>query len=325
MSDIMELVPTVPAHLPATIPIADLARSAGELARASSAAATRRAYGFAWRDWSSWCTKRKVEALPGEPRMLACYIAELVALGRRISTIALALSAISAAHGAAGVPSPTDSAVVRTTMKGTRRTLGVRGHGKDALLLSGLEQLVEPLGDRPIDLRDRALVLVGWAGAFRRSALVALDVEDLGRTPEGLAVRIRRDKTDPDGEGRLIGIPRARRPELCPVGAVERWLARAGIADGPVFRPVDRHGNVSGARLSGASVADVVHRLIGRAGLLGDYAAHSLRVGFVTESARRGLAERDIMRQTGHRSIAVLRSYIREGSIWLDNPASALL
>ena len=172
--------------------------------------------------------------------------------------------------------------------------------------------------------------MIGFAAALRRSELVALDVEDLDARPEGLALTIRSSKTDQEARGALLGVPRARRPDLCPVAAVGAWRAVldavAPSAAGPLFRPVNRHGRVAGARLSDRAVADIVKEAALRAGLdPADYAGHSLRAGFATSAAAAGLLERDIMRQTRHRSIAVFREYVRQGSIFLDNPVARLL
>jgi integrase len=178
------------------------------------------------------------------------------------------------------------------------------------------------LPENLLGARDAALLLMGFAGAFRRSELVGLNWEDVEAAPEGLVVAIRRSKTDPEGRGRRIAIPYGRR--LCPVRALAAWRELAGAESGPVFRPLDRHGNIRDQRLSDKAVARVVKRSLEAAGVkAAAYAGHSLRGGFATAAAAGGASERAIMRQTGHRSLPMLRRYIREGSLFTDNAVSS--
>jgi integrase len=175
--------------------------------------------------------------------------------------------------------------------------------------------------DTLIGLRDRALLLVGFAGAFRRSELVALDVEDLEFTEDGMKVLIRRSKTDQEGAGQAVGI--ARGVNLCPVAALKAWLAAAGITSGPIFRPVNRHGRVQDRRLTDQVVALVVKRYAEAAGMDSrKYAGHSLRVGLVTSAAMNNVPEYVIQKQTRHKSTDMLRRYIRDVSLFRDNASS---
>ena len=164
----------------------------------------------------------------------------------------------------------------------------------------------------------------GFAGAFRRSELVALNVDDLVFGEQGVVVTLRRSKTDQTGAGRQVAVPYGRHADTCPVTALRAWLEAATITEGPVFVSVDRHGNADG-RLSDRAVALVVKhyaKAIGRDE--NDFAGHSLRAGFATEAARAGAQELDIMRTTGHKSLPMLRRYIREGNLWRGNAASKL-
>jgi integrase len=168
-------------------------------------------------------------------------------------------------------------------------------------------------------------VLLGFAGAFRRSELVNLEVADLEFTRDGLTVTLRRSKTDQDGAGRKIGVPYGSNPETGPVRTLQAWLETAGIAAGPVFRSLNRHGQVQPAGLAGIDVARVVKKLAERAGLdPGKYAGHSLRAGHATAAAIAGASERSIMAQTGHRSVQMVRRYIRDGSLFRENSAGKL-
>ena len=185
--------------------------------------------------------------------------------------------------------------------------------------------MVGTLDDRLIGVRDRALLLVGFAGAFRRSELVALDVDDMADTTDGLVVTIRRSKTDQEGAGEQIGIPYGSDPATCPVRSYRAWLDASGVTSGPVFRAVTRHGRMSDRRLGDAAVADVVKRCARVAGLDPcQFAGHSLRAGLITSAAEAGVAERDIMRQSRHKSVPVMRRYIRGATVWQANAAAAV-
>lgn len=166
-------------------------------------------------------------------------------------------------------------------------------------------------------VRDRALLLLGFAGAMRRSELVGLNVTDLAVADEGLVVNIRRGKTDQVAAGRKIGIPRGEHTEACPVRAVQTWLEQSGVIDGAVFRAVNKHGHVSDTRLSDRAVADIVKRTLKAAGKSPRrFAGHSLRAGLITQAAMAGVSERAIQDQSGHKSLLVMRRYIRDGSLF---------
>ena len=185
--------------------------------------------------------------------------------------------------------------------------------------------MVKGLGIDPAGCRDRALLLLGFAGALRRSELVGLDVADVTEGTDGLTVHLRRSKTDQEGAGRTVGIPYGSNPATCPVRAWRAWLEVSGVAEGAAFRPVDRHGHIGGTRLSAQAVALVLKRHAARAGIdPGEVAAHSLRAGLATSAAAAGVPERVIAEQTGHRGTAMLRRYIREGSLFRENAASAV-
>ena len=173
--------------------------------------------------------------------------------------------------------------------------------------------------------RDGALIRLGFAGAFRRSELVALDIADCAFGREGLTVILRRSKTDQDGVGRKVGIPYGSNPETCPVRTVQAWMERAGVEMGPLFRSINRHSRIQPCRLSSTDVARVVKKLADRAGLdPAKYAGHSLRAGHATSAAIAGASERSIMNQTGHRSVQMVRRYIREASLFRENSAGKL-
>jgi integrase len=181
------------------------------------------------------------------------------------------------------------------------------------------------MGDRLKDLRDRALLLVGFAGGLRRSELAAINLVDFDRVREGIILTIRRSKTDQEGVGRKIGIPFGRTIH-CPVRALENWLSAARIESGPVFRPVDRQGRVSASQLSGEAVSLILRDRMIEAGFIAQgYSGHSLRAGFATSATRAGVSTLKTRRQTGHASDAMLSRYVREGELFLGNAAGILL
>jgi integrase len=217
------------------------------------------------------------------------------------------------------------NAVVSEVWKGIKRKKGIAQHGKKPFLTPDLRCMVCELPDDLRGLRDRALLLAGFAGGFRRSELTALRVEDLETTPDGVIVRLGKSKTDQEGQGRAVALPYGSDPQTCPVRALREWLEQAGLTIGPVFRAIDRHGLVNDKALHPDSIGYLVKRNAGRAGLeTVAYAGHSLRAGLATQAAMNGASELAIMKQTGHRSLATVRKYIREGTLFRDNAATKL-
>ncbi|MAS53160.1 MAG: integrase [Pimelobacter sp.] len=320
-------------------PAAGAARAFAEQAKAEN---TKRAYRADWRCFRSWCGERGLDALPADPRTVTLYVADKAAPSDgsaplKVSTLERRLSAISQAHRMSGLPSPasTREEPLHSVWAGLVRT---KGRAKDKVapaLTPDVVAMVEALptvelldGSRQLTTaakRDRALLLVGFAGALRRSELAALTVADLGFGADGMRLRLRRSKADQEGEGATLGLHYGDRPLSCPVRAVQDWIRHIAITEGPVFRSVDRHGNVSDRALDSGSVARIVKRAASRAGLdPAAYSGHSLRAGFATQAARAGAHERAIMRHTRHKSERVLREYIRDGQLFDENPSDAL-
>ena len=295
---------------------------ARDYASEATAANTRRAYRADWRHFTTWCAGRHLTPLPATSETVAVYLADLAG-HYKTATITRRLSAIAQAHKTAGFASPTTDPAVRQVAAGIRRRHGTRQQGKEAAVTADLRAMVGTLDDSLPGRRDRALLLLGFAGAFRRSELVALNVSDVNRTRDGLVVIVRRGKTDQEGAGRQIGIPYGSTPLTCPVRALGDWLDAARITDGPLFHPIDRHGNLQPRRLTDQSVALVVKRAAQAAGLDPTlYAGHSLRAGLATAAAQAGVSERAIMEQTGHKSLPIVRRYIRRGSLFTENAAA---
>jgi integrase len=303
------------------VPLPSLVR---DYIRASKAQNTLRGYESDWRDFCAWCEGYGLCPLPALPETEASYIAECA--GRlKVGSVHRRLNAITEAHKAVGLESPTHSPIVANTMKGIRRTLGVPSTPKAPALTDDIRAMVGATAAGIIGVRDGAVILLGFAGAFRRSELVGLDFEDCAFGKDGLTITLRRSKTDQQGTGRKIGIPYGSNPETCPVRNVQSWLELAAISTGPLFRSVSRHGKIQAGRLSGIDVARIVKKLAQRAGLDSvKYAGHSLRAGHATAAAIAGASERSIMNQTGHRSVQMVRRYIRDGSLFRENSAGKL-
>jgi site-specific recombinase XerD len=297
---------------------------AREFARRSKAENTLRGYRADWRDFCGWCQSHAVSPLPAMPETVAAYIAECA--GRlKVGSIQRRLNAIAEAHKAMGAESPTSAGIVRATIKGIRRTLGTAPVQKVPALTEDVRAMVAATDGGLIGARDHALILLGFAGAFRRSELVGLNVEDCVFGKDGLTVTLRRSKTDQNGEGRKIGIPYGSNPDTCPVRTIQAWIEQAALLSGALFRAINRHGQVQAGHLSGGDVARVVKKLAQRAGLDAMvYAGHSLRAGHATSAAIAGASERSIMKQTGHRSVQMVRRYIRDGSLFRENSAGKL-
>jgi site-specific recombinase XerD len=297
---------------------------AQEFARGARAENTLRAYRSDWRDFTGWCRERNFVACPASPQTVALYLTALSRI-HKVSTLTRRISAISQAHQTAGYPSPTEESPVRLVMAGIRRSLGTAAEAKRPLLVPDLQAMVNAIPDNLIGLRDRALLLVGFSGAFRRSELVSVNCEDLAETADGLVVTIRRSKTDQEAEGRKVAIPRGREESTCPLRSLSVWRAAAGIESGPLFLRVNRHGHTIRERLSAEAVAIVVKRWAHAIGYeRGEFAGHSLRSGLATSAAIAGKSERSIMNQTGHRSTTTVRRYIRDGNLFRDNAAEGL-
>jgi len=283
--------------------------TAQDYARANRAPNTYRAYRAAWRAFAAWCAEHNFPALPAGPLTVADYLAH-AAQHHKVSTLGVHVAAIRAAHKAAGHPDPTADERVAATMRGIRRVHGQPPAQREPLSLNDLRAMLRTCGDDLAGLRDKALLLVGFAGALRRSEIVALDVEHV-RLNGVLRITIARSKTDQEGQGITKTIPRLADAELCPVRALRAWLDAAGIASGPMFRSVNRWGKL-GARLSAYDVARIVKRRAQAAGLDARLlAGHSLRAGFATVAALAGLDPLAIAEVTGHRNLNTLRRYIR--------------
>lgn len=281
---------------------------------AAHAESTRAVYGHAWRVWERWCAPRSITALPASPVAICAYLTERAASGTSVATLDGACSAIAYRHRCAGLPDPVGHEAVRLVRRGLRRTLG-----------SGPRRLARPLDvpeirrilaciDRntPKGARDAAVILLGFASALRRSELASLALADLEPRPDGLLLTVRRSKTDPDGQGQVVGVAHGQRACTDPVAAVSGWLQVRGRAPGVLFTSV-RHGAVTADPISGEAVARLLRARAVAAGLSPErITGHSLRAGHATAAALAGVSLDRIAAQTRHRRLSTLVDrYIR--------------
>ncbi|MBS7809271.1 site-specific integrase [Variovorax sp. PCZ-1] len=251
-------------------------------------------------------------AIPCSPAILAKYLAS-AAEKLSVATLERRLAAINWAHIEISAPSPTKNSRVKQVMAGIRRIKGTKQRRVQALvkddLISTLHMAEQQLNATKI-FRDRALLLIGFAGAFRRSELVGIRVEHITWLSTGIEIEIPQSKTDQEAEGQHVYIPRATSEKRCPVIALKIWLNAARITEGLVFRNVDRHGNV-GKKLSTNAVAQIVKASVARTDAdATQFSGHSLRAGYATTAAET-LMPQQIMSTTRHKSMATLGSYIR--------------
>lgn len=340
-----------PVDEPATLP-SEMAVIVQAYQRASKAASTVRAYQGDALVFEAWCRQYGFRSLPASPDAVAGFLVHEAETGKAASTIGRRCAAIKYAHKLAGLPDPTDNEAVRAALKGIRRRVGTAPTQKAAATVEVLAAMLMRTPDTLTGKRDRALLALGFSGAFRRSELVALDVEDLREDKDGLRVRVRRSKTDQEGRGQEKAIPHGR--FIRPVALVREWLDAAGITEGPVFRPVSRSGRVrkpaqvalvsgeegggpvphlsakgadySAPRLTTQAVADIIKQYANAAGLdASTFGAHSLRAGYITTAAERGADLARIMDQSGHRDPRTVVGYIRRANAFKDHSGSGFL
>lgn len=334
-----ELLPSSPTGAPSpqpVLPVEDLLL-VEEVSAQARAPNTARAYASDWAAFTQWCVSRPGYGetwsdLPCPPSMVAAYLIAQFRDGKALATLERRLTSISFHHTQAGYDGRVLRAAreVRDTMKALRREAAQavadgappRGRGKVApLLLGQVEAALATIGQDMKGIRDRAMVLLGWATAQRRSELVATRAEHLEFAEEGFRLTIPRSKTDQEGQGAVLGVPFWKDSPLCPVTAVKAWMAASGVRDGYLFRRLVGAG-ITDQPPSPAYVARLIRRLVAGLGLTGRYAGHSLRCGFLTEGAAHAVPLEDLMRQSRHRSHRVAMGYVRHASVFTRNPAA---
>jgi len=297
--------------------------------RAARSDATWRAYRSDMDHFAAWCESYGLASLPASEMTVARYLTALAETGRKPSTIRRRIASISVAHEMAHHHNPTRSALIRDRMAGITRKLGVAERQATPAMTPEIQKMVAALGDDLHGIRDRLIILLGFAAALRRSELSGLDVEDLCPVPEGVEVTIRCSKTDQEGSGAIVPVPFGSRLETCPVRACNAWLEATELISGPLIRGISRDASLPTryrllGRLSPEGVNRVVHRTALRSGLdhAANWSGHSLRAGLATSAAKAGVPDRVIMATTRHKSRTTLDRYIRAGNRW-DQVAAA--
>jgi len=258
---------------------------------------------------------------------VAAFLAWEAEKGAKASTIGRRCAAIKYAHKLAGHPVPTDDERVKATMRGIRRIVGTAPTRKAPATADLVRAMVGIAAetDGLKTKRDRALLTLGFSGAFRRSELVALDVADLLESEDGYKATVRRSKTDQEGAGTGVPVIRGTRG-ACPVKAVRAWLEAAGITSGPIFRPIAKGSHIARERLTDRSVATIVKTAAKRAGLDPTlFSGHSLRAGFITSAAKNGASIFKMMDVSRHKSVDTLRLYVRDAEAFVDHAGAGLL
>lgn len=314
--------------------LAALEEAADEVAKRSVSENTARSYRSDWESWEAFCCFHGFTPLPADPDEVRLYLTQLTQFAGRNGgkvkprTAQRHLVAIAAAHRAQDIGFDTQHPVLRRTMDGIRRTFGARQEGAPALRHGDIAAICKTFRADVRSVRDKAIILLGFAGGFRRSELVALNVEDVADDKDGLRIILKRSKADQDGKGRTVAIVKGAHPLTCPIAAVQAWLRAANIKEAgnnPLFYPVNRWGGVELNRLSDRAVDRIVKGAC-RAARLRDkgYSAHSLRAGHVTEALAGGADRSAVKRQTGHASDAMLDRYAREADLFKNNSSGTL-
>ncbi|QDD96853.1 DNA integration/recombination/inversion protein (plasmid) [Roseomonas mucosa] len=309
-----------------TGPVGEAVAEAARYAGRALADNTRRAYAADWADFAAWCAAGGVAALPAQPVVVAAYLASLARkLGR--SGLRRRLAAIAHEHRRLGHPWQSRDPVINATLRGILGQHGAPARPAAALTSTEVKALLAACGSDLRGLRDRALFLTGFAGALRRSELVAIDHEHLRFTTEGMVLFIPHSKRDQEREGASIGIPRGQNVLTCPVRAMEEWLRRTRIAYGPVFRRLSAGGQLEG-RLTDHGVWRILRRRAELARITVDAAErlspHGLRAGFITEAYLKGALDEQVMHHARQKSIATTQGYRRRARITRDSPARLL-
>tara|TARA_Y100000590_G_scaffold329125_1_gene373752 strand:+ start:828 stop:1742 length:915 start_codon:yes stop_codon:yes gene_type:complete len=278
--------------------------------KSSKASNTLRAYKADYNDFASFCIKHGFKSMPSDPKILSLYLTYLSKTSK-YSTLKRRLASISVIHRLSGHYIDTKHPMITENLMGIKRVKGSHQKAKKPILINELKLIVNVVDKDKNEKRkfkNKALILVGFAGGFRRSELVAILYEDVDFVSEGVKIFVKRSKTDQSGEGMTKGIPYFSNTEYCPVISLKNWIEKSGIKNGKIFDISDK------------SVALTIKKYAGIAGLDSNkYSGHSLRSGFATSTAELGAEERSIMAMTGHKTTQMVRRYIQEANLFKNN------
>ena len=292
--------------------------------KSSKALNTVRAYKSDFKDFGLFCIKNGLKNLPTDPKIVSLYLTFLSSKNVKVSTIKRRLVSIGVIHKMKGYYLDTKHPVIIENLMGIKRRKGVKQKAKKPLLINDLKQIINVINkqkDPDIKkLRNKALLLIGFSGGFRRNELVSIDLEDVEFVFEGLKITLKKSKTDQFGEGFTKGIPHFENSLYCPVNNLKKWLNISKIKKGPIFTKFSKGSKITNIRLSDQSVALIIKEYLIKSGINSEnYSGHSLRSGFATSAAEAGAEERSIMSMTGHKSTDMVRRYIKEANLFKNN------
>ena len=290
----------------------------------SKAENTVRAYKSDFTDFSLFCTKNGFKSLPSEPKIVSLYLTHLSTHEIKMSTLKRRLVSIGVIHKLKGHYLDTKHPSIIENIMGIRRRKGSVQKGKKPILINNLKELINVIDQQKEDeikkYRDRSIILIGFAGGFRRNEIVSLNYDDLDFVVEGVKINLRKSKTDQFGEGSIKGLPYFDNSQYCPVVSIKKWIEISKIYSGPLFRRFKKGSNLSENRLTDQTVALLIKKYLQLAGIDNkNYSGHSLRSGFATAAAESGAEERSIMAMTGHKSTEMVRRYIKEANLFKNN------
>ena len=297
--------------------------------QSSKASNTVRAYKSDFNDFSLFCVQNGFKQLPSEPKIVSLYLTHLSTRDSKISTIKRRLVSIGVIHKMKGHYLDTKHPVIIENLMGIRRRKGTIQKGKKPLLINDLKILMDVINkENEPDikkLRNKALLVIGFSGGFRRNEIVSLDIEDVDFVFEGVKITVKKSKTDQFGEGFIKALPYFENELYCPVISLKQWLNISKITKGSIFRRFTKGSNLSNNRLTDQTVALLIKEYLKLAGMdSSNYSGHSLRSGFATSAAESGVEERGIMAMTGHKSTEMVRRYIKETNLFKNNPLSKM-
>jgi len=290
----------------------------------SKAHNTVRAYKSDFNDFGVFCAQNGFKSLPSEPNIVSLYLTHLSTKDGKMSTLKRRLVSIGIIHKLKGHYLDTKHPSIIENIMGIKRRKGSVQKGKKPILIKGLKQIINTIDEQKNEeikkIRDRSIILIGFAGGFRRNEIVSLDYDDLDFVPEGLKITLKRSKTDQFGEGTLKGLPYFDSSQYCPVLSLKKWVEKSNIDSGPLFRRFSKGSKLTENRLTDQTVALLIKKYLDLAGIESkNYSGHSLRSGFATSAAESGAGERSIMAMTGHKSTEMVRRYIKEANLFKNN------
>jgi site-specific recombinase XerD len=309
--------------------IKELEKDTLENIKLSKSKNTIRAYKSDFLDFANFCKQNSLKSLPADYKTVSIFITHLFKNKQKLSSIKRKLVSISVIHKIKGLYIDIKNPVIVENFLGIKRQIGVAQKGKRPLTIENLKKIVNSINSNELclarNLRDKTILLIGFAGGFRRSELTNLNYQDLEFVNEGIKIKIIKSKTDQFGEGMIKAIPYFNNEEFCPVINLKKMLKICEVNEGGIFRRISKSGKVSTSSLTDQNVALILKKYLTIVGLDNiNFSGHSLRSGFATASAESGADERSIMNMTGHKSTEMVRRYIKESNLFKNNPLNKM-